>query len=320
MSLSPRPYLRLSPALIIFLVSAAWSQCTSPTSPGVVICTPTNDSTVAYVPEISVQATPAQGASLTGLLIYDNYAEIYSGPPFGINLIDGSVYDGPHYVVANAWDSDGHLYQASTTFNVEGLGYPPCTPPSSPGVVICSPPKGGIYSTDVQVNAAATGKSSITSLSWYLNGKLVQTVNNSSGAGVGVQLPAQAKNYTVKVVAKDSSGDTYSASTVVNAAYTYSAGGCDQTCIPGIVITAPGMYSYVGNTFNINAQIVQYPNPITAMKAYLDNNVVAQSSNASLQAEVSDAPNGTHILTIQGWDDKGIEYRLQEDININVKE
>jgi hypothetical protein len=67
-------------------------------------------------------------------------------------------------------------------------------------------------------------------------------------------------------------------------------------------------------------QIIGNPKPITAMKAYIDNSVVATSSNATLQQEISDAPNGTHILTVQGWDDAGTEYRIQENININVVE
>jgi hypothetical protein len=55
------------------------------------------------------------------------------------------------------------------------------------------------------------------------------------------------------------------------------------------------------------------------MKAYLDNSVVATSGNANLQQEITTSLNGTHILTIQGWDDDGIEYRVQQNININVK-
>jgi hypothetical protein len=34
----------------------------------------------------------------------------------------------------------------------------------------------------------------------------------------------------------------------------------------------------------------------------------------------SDAPSGTHILTVQGWDDESTEYRVQENININVSQ
>jgi hypothetical protein len=316
--LAVRLVVTLSVALV--LSAAAWSQCNNPTSAGVVICTPTNNATVAYVPEVSVRSTPAQGATMTGLLIYDNYAQIYTGPPYGVDLIDGSIYNGSHYVVANAWDSDGNFYQAATSFFVTGLGYAPCPQPNTPGVVICSPPKGTFYPTNVLVNAAARGRSNITSMSWFLNGKLVQTVNHTYVAGVSVQLGSEGIDNVVKVAAKDASGDTYSAAVVVNATYTYGAGGCYQTCTPGIQITQPAAYAYVAGTFNINAQIVNYPVHITTMLAYLDNDLVAQSSNASLQAEVSGAPSGTHILTIQGWDDDGVEYRLQEDININVNE
>ena len=63
-------------ALTLFAVSSmaviAWSQCKNPSSPGVVICTPTNGSTVVYIPEISIRSTPAQGGSITLFRLYDN--------------------------------------------------------------------------------------------------------------------------------------------------------------------------------------------------------------------------------------------------------
>ena len=54
------------------------------------------------------------------------------------------------------------------------------------------------------------------------------------------------------------------------------------------------------------------------MRAYLDNNIIATSNGPTLQRQVTVAPSGTYILTIQGWDSKGIEYRIQQNININV--
>jgi hypothetical protein len=65
-------------------------------------------------------------------------------------------------------------------------------------------------------------------------------------------------------------------------------------------------------------QIQGNPNPISAMRAYVDNNVIATANGPTLQQRVTVAASGTHILTIQGWDSKGIEYRIQENININV--
>ena len=315
---------------VTFLAAAGWSQCNNPSSPGVVICTPTNGSTVVYTPEISVRSTPAQGATITAFKIYDNNYDIYDSPPgdTGVDLIDGGIFDGSHNIVVNAWDSEGHLYQASTSIYITGLGYGLCSFPTSPGINFCvPPPSGAVLPVNAPVDASATGKSGITNISFYVNGVLAQSVNATGtpkqfGVGTSVQLPAQGVAYTVKATATDTSGATYSATKTITAKYTYGAYSCapkGNQCYPGISITEPQSEAYVGSTFNINAQILIPPDEITSMKAYLDNTVVATSGNAALQQEVTTSLNGTHILTIQGWDDDGIEYRLQQNININVK-
>lgn len=307
-------------AAMLSLAATGWSQCNNPSSPGVVICTPTNGSTVAYVEDIAVRSTPASGASITEFIIYDNNVKKYTGGKgqTGIDMYDASIFNGKHNVVVNAWDTDGHFYQAKTTFTVTGNGYAPCAPPSTPGVLICNPPAGNVYSTYLTVGASATGQSAITNMTFYLNGKSVYSQASGAYVGFAVQLAKQNTNNTLMVKATDNSGHTYTSSKTLNAAYTYGQYSCFYTCTPGINIVAPQDEAYVGNTFNINMQIVDNPKPITGMKAYIDNTVVATSSNANLQQEITGAPNGTHILTVQGWDTDGTEYRIQENININV--
>ena len=97
------------------MAATAWSQCNNPSSPGVVICIPTNGSTVVYTPEISIRSTPAQGASITEFRLYDNNLDVFDGSPgqTGIDLYDGGIYNGFHHFVVNAWDSEGHPYQAA---------------------------------------------------------------------------------------------------------------------------------------------------------------------------------------------------------------
>lgn len=315
---------------ISFMAANAWPQCSNPSSPGVVICTPTNGSTVVYPPEISIRSTPAQGASITEFKLYDNNVDVSNGPPHdsGVNLYDGAIYNGFHHFVVNAWDSEGHLYQASTSVTITGLGFGLCSMPKSPGINFCVPPSRAILPTGAPVDASATGTSPIKSIKFYVNGVLAQTVTNSVpngnsfGVGTSVQLPKQGVAYTVKASATDSSGHTYTATKSITGRYTYSSYGCapkGNQCFPGINVIAPQNEAYVGSTFNLNAQILNNPKPITAMKAYLDNSVVATSGNAALQHEISTSLDGTHILTIQGWDDDGIEYRVQQNININVK-
>ncbi len=120
-------------------------------------------------------------------------------------------------------------------------------------------------------------------------------------------------------MATGSAGNHYSASKKVVAEYTYDHySWMGSGCIPGIYAVALLDEAYVGSTFDLNMPIRDNPNPISAMRAYLDNNVIATSNGPRLQQQVTVAASGTHILTIQGWDSKGIEYRIQQNININV--
>jgi hypothetical protein len=278
---------------------------------------------VVYLPDIAVRATPASGATITKFIIYDNNGVIYTSGKgqTGIDLYDGAVYNGSHDVVVKAWDTAGNLYRAKSSFHITGQGWPFCNVPSSPGINFCMPPPGAIYGTYMTAGAAARGESAIKDMSVYLSGKFVTSQPNASGFAVALQLAQQSTPYTVTFKAVDTTGHTYTANKTVNATYTYSQYSCiNNTCIPGINVVAPQNEAYVGNTFNLDMQIVDNPNPITEMKAYIDNTLVATSSNANLQHEVTNAPNGTHILTVQGLDDQGTAYFIQENININVTE
>ena len=76
----------------------------------------------------------------------------------------------------------------------------------------------------------------------------------------------------------------------------------------------------MGNSFALDMQIQGNSNPVTSMTAYLDNTVVATSSGATLQQQVTGAPTGTHILTVTGVDSQGVVYWIQENVNINISE
>ena len=309
-------------ALVFFLTAAAWSQCNNPSSPGVVICTPTNGSTVVYNNEISIRSTPASGSSITGFSIYDNKVLIYQSPQgqSGIDLYDGAIHNGNHNLIVKASDAAGNLYEAKTSFTVTGQGYGDCALPNSPGINLCNPPAGAVYGISVTPGAAAKGQSQISKIAFYLNGKFVASAPGSPTLAVAIQLAQQSTPYTLRVDALDSSGNKYTATKTLEAAYTYGQYSCGFTCPPGINIVAPQAGAYVGNTFNVNMQIVGNAKPITEMRASIDKTVVATAKGPNLQQEITDAPNGTHILTVQGWDTDGIEYLIQENININVSE
>jgi hypothetical protein len=269
---------------------------------------------------VAVRFTPANGSSVSKIIIYDNSRNMWQGGPGqnGTDVYDADVFNGTHNLVVNAWDSYGNFYQAKETFYVTGLGFPFCSVPSSPGVNFCIPQANAVLPTYTDVGAAAKGTSAIKNIRFYLNGKYQVQITGSGGA-VPITLPQQGTKYTVKAVATDSAGKTYNASKQMVAGFTYGGISCiGSTCTPGINVVAPLDEAYVGSTFDLNMQIQNNPNPISAMRAYLDSNVIATSNGPTLQQQVTVAPSGTHILTVQGWDSKGIEYRIQQNVNINV--
>ena len=305
---------------LLLSTAAAWSQCTYPSTPSVVICTPTPRATVVYIPDVAVRFTPASGSSASKMVIYDNGRNMWQGGPGqnSIDVYDALVYNGTHNIVVKAWDSYGNVYQAKETFHVTGLGFPFCSNPSSPGINFCMPDPNAVLPTHTVVGAAAKGTAPIKNIRFYLDGKYDGSLSGSSGA-LAFTLPQQGTPYNIKAVATDSAGKTYSANMKVAAAYTYDQYSCmGNGCYPGIYAVAPLDEAYVGSTFDLDMQIRANPNPISAMRAYLDGDVIATSNGPTLQQQVTVAPSGIHILTVQGWDSKGIEYRIQQNININV--
>jgi hypothetical protein len=149
----------LALTVLFSLVAAAWSQCNNPPSPGVVICTPTNGSTVVYNNEISIRSTPAPGASITGFSIYANKVLIYQSPQgqSGIALYDAAIQNGNHNLIVKAGDTAGSLHEAKTSFTVTGQGDEDCALPNSPGIDLCNPPAGAVYGMGVTAGASAKG-------------------------------------------------------------------------------------------------------------------------------------------------------------------
>jgi hypothetical protein len=317
-----RSYLRsfaLSAALPFFAVLAR-SQCFDPPSPSVVVCTPSPDATVAYIPDIAVRFTPANGTEIARIIIYDNdrkMSDTGRGQDGG-DIRDAAVFNGTHHLVVKAWDTAGNFYQAKETFHVVGQGFAPCNIPDKLGVNFCVPTRTAVLGLQFPAGAAARGLSKISNLSFYLDGVLQQSLDNSPRATIFITVQQQGIQHIVKVVATDARGHQYSASKKVEAAYTYSQHACFTSCVPGIDIVAPLDEDYVSDSFALNMQILDNPNPITSMTAYLDNNVIAVSNGPTLQQQITGAPAGTHILTVTGVDNEGIVYRIQENINIDI--
>lgn len=309
---------------ISFLSTISFATCTAPSNPGVRICSPTQNSTVAYIPEIDFNSTPAFGTQIAKYIVYDNGQKIVEGPSgqTGDSLINPQFFNGTNHLTINAWDTQGNLYQAKETFQVTGDGYPiPCAKPSSPGINFCAPTPGAVLSVDPEVSATARGQSRITTIRLYVDGKSPVERANSPELTTSAPMGTQG-DHTVAFVAWDSGGHVYKSTRVLHASYTYGFQDClvpSQPCGPGFdAASTPAPNDYVGNDFTIKADVQMNPHAITTMKAYLDGKVVAVSQGPTMIAPVENAPNGTHILSLQAWDTQGVLYRVQYNININV--
>src|SRR5438309_11927880 len=112
---------RLVCALVTFLLAcigsstSAFADCTAPASPGVRICTPTANATISggYM---EINSTPQSG-SIHRFIVYIDGKAHYQGDPYqsGVNLGDGSIYNGTHSLTVRAWDTGGNVLEAHRT-------------------------------------------------------------------------------------------------------------------------------------------------------------------------------------------------------------
>jgi hypothetical protein len=312
--------------LLFFSPILANAECASPDNPGVRICSPTANAAVVYIPSIDFNTTPDFGTSIVKFSVYDNNRKTWedSSGLTGETLIDATTKNGLHTVVVNAWDSSGKLYQGRVSFRVTGDGFPFfCAAPSAPGINFCEPPASATLSTRYSVSATAKSNSSIAAMRLYVDGQAEDTQSHVSQFNSTASVHTQG-DHRISIVAWDNSGHVFRNTRTLHSAYTYGYFDCppkgNDPCTPGFSPDgiAPQQDSYVGSSFTIMANILQNPRPITTMKAYIDDAIVATSAGPTMASRLENAPNGTHILTLQAWDTQGVMYRIQYNININV--
>jgi phosphatidylinositol-3-phosphatase len=82
----------------------------------------------------------------------------------------------------------------------------------------------------------------------------------------------------------------------------------------GVTITAPTSSTVTGPSVRMAAN-ASAPNPITAMKIYVDS-VSRYSSSASSIDTTLNLTSGTHNVTFQAWDNKGNVYKTPKTITV----
>lgn len=202
--------------LSTLFVTSAVASCTPPSQPGAVICYPTANANI--VPLINMEgAATGRNLPITSMILYLDNQDIYhiADSSSFVYAEDNILTVGSHHLVLNAWDSDGNLYQASTTFSIQmspnsGFG-PQCTTPKS-GINLCQPVSDGWYPMS-NLPFQATGNTAIDVMKGYVNGSQEVGDANGNTVSIGAALNPSPEGATFVMNGWDSKGNLSQATT-----------------------------------------------------------------------------------------------------------
>jgi acid phosphatase len=182
----------------------------SPAITGVTVCAPTGG-TVSTAMLVSAAAKSAY--PITAMHIYVDNQLVY-------NTSAASIYTtvnltaGNHYVVVQAWNSQGTVYKTPVNVSASGTAPAPtgCTATTT-GVTVCSPTAGSTNATSVHVTAAAMASNGIIATAIYDNNNLKWKQNVSK---VDTYLTMASGSHYVVVQSWTSSGAVYKTPVSIN--------------------------------------------------------------------------------------------------------
>jgi hypothetical protein len=306
----------LGTAIAISYASTVFAACTAPAQNGLAFCFPSVGSTVLYPATIELAANSG-GVAITHVSVYDGNVRLDSLGFLPGNLIDYAIKNGFHQITVNAWDANGKLYQAKSSFTITGFGVGACARGSGT-ITLCSPSQAS-YQPESGVPITAAFAAGVKSWSVALDGR---AVINSAQAGQPASSPLQTGTYaaagshTLVVSAVDAQGV---ASTLTRRFFTFYDLNCNPktgACRPGITLLQPSAIDVAGTSFRVQAEVVGNPKPTTKMIVYLDGVNVQQSAGPGITANVT-AAKGSHFFVILAWDTTGNMYETYGNVNVN---
>ena len=199
---------------------------------------------------------------------------------------------------------DGATSPSMTEF-FQGMGN--CVPTQDQAVAICAPTANGNPPSPVQITAGARdNEHRITGMVAYANGQIVA---QSANATLSASVPFNPGQYQLLVRAWDSTGSYFSS------AESFTVSACTATQDQTVVICSPQANGNVGSPVAIAAAAKDNEHRITGMIAYANNQIVAQSAGATLNANVQ-LSAGRYSLVIRAWDSSGNYFSSQETFTV----
>ena len=174
-------------------------------------------------------------------------------------------------------------------------------------VVICSPPANSNVPSPIQLSAAAKdNEHRITGMVAYANSQIVA---QSSDSTLNASVPLNPGQYQLLVRAWDSTGYYFSSQENITVT------ACTATQDKTVVICSPQANGSTGSPVQIVAAAKDNEHRITGMVAYANSQIVAQSSDSTLNASVPLSP-GQYQLVVRAWDSTGYYFSSQENFTV----
>jgi hypothetical protein len=305
--------------LVVVFAATAWAACGAPAQSGLALCFPSSGSTVLYPATIEV-AVNSGGVALNHLSVYDGNVRVDDLESVPAQLIDYSLQNGVHHLTVEAWDANGRLYKAKTSFTVTGFGVGRCAAGSG-AINLCWPATGS-YQPESTTPVAAGFGAGVASWSITLDGKLVidsqQTGRPTGSIETGVYAPAGSHKLVVQAV--DAHGNATTVTRQFNTFYNLSCSVSSGACRPGIVFNQPTNMGgdaavNTGTSFTLQAEVSGNPKPTTTMDVYVDGKKIEQSAGPGITAAVSTTA-GSHYVVVQAWDTAGKLYEAYGNVNV----
>lgn len=197
------------------------------------------------------------------------------------------------FVAADPEVSNLEVFQNTTTAST-------CPFFSGVGEVhICTPTLGSTVASPVAIGASASGNTwPIVAMKAYIDGSQVAATDTNT---MNASAAKAAGNHQLAVNAWDVNGVVYQ--TIVN--FTVgSTAACSAPTTAGVHICKPAAGSTVSTPVAISAGANGGTAKISAMKAYIDNKLVAASSSGTLSGSAAE-PVGTHHIVVNAWNTAG---------------
>jgi hypothetical protein len=304
-----------SAILAAAIAPAAFAACAAPSHSGLVLCFPSAGSTLLYPATIEMAANSG-AVPITHVSVYDGNVMMDSLDFLPGQLVDYGIKNGFHKITVNAWDANGKLYQARTSYTVTGFGVAFCAQ-TSETINLCWPSQGS-YQPESSVPISTAFAKGVKSWSITLDGSpFINSSQTGQSASSPILISAAGApgSHTLVVSAVDAKG---AKSKVTRQFYTFYDLSCSPwsgVCTPGINMTEPAAMDISGTSFRVHAEVSGNTKPTTKMIVYVDGVKKEQSAGPGITANVT-AAKGSHYIVILAWDTTGRMYETYGNVNL----